>query len=357
MTKPFDVLVVGCGNMGAAHARAYEKIEGFRLCGLVSRGPSKERLARSLGSPLRLFDSLSEALVATRPGAVCICTYPDTHEELALLAFAAGAHVFLEKPVAPTPAAARRVVAAARAANRKLLVGYILRHHPSWIEFIRLAQTLGKPLVMRMNLNQQSSGVAWKTHQRLLESASPIVDCGVHYVDVMCQMTGARPVSVSGIAARLAEDLPPGQVNYGQLQVRFDDGSVGWYEAGWGPMMSETAFFVKDVIGPRGCVSIVAKRAGATGQSDNVDAHTRTESLRLHRTDLREDGTFAVPDEILDMTDEPDHDELCRREQVYLLDAITRDLDLSAHWADAISSLEIVLAADESARTGRTVVF
>ena len=44
--------------------------------------------------------------------------------------------------------------------------------------------------------------------------------------------------------------------NYGQLQVTFEDGSVGWYEAGWGPMMSETAFFVKDVIGPRGCVSL-----------------------------------------------------------------------------------------------------
>ena len=34
--------------------------------------------------------------------------------------------------------------------------------------------------------------------------------------------------------------------------MTFDDGSVGWYEAGWGPMMSETAFFVKDVIGPEG---------------------------------------------------------------------------------------------------------
>ena len=44
--------------------------------------------------------------------------------------------------------------------------------------------------------------------------------------------------------------------------MTFDDGSVGWYEAGWGPMMSETAFFVKDVVGPKGCVSIVAKQAG-----------------------------------------------------------------------------------------------
>ena len=90
-----------------------------------------------------------------------------------------------------------------------------------------------------------------------MKSMSPIVDCGVHYVDVMCQMTGARPVRVSAVGARLTDELKPGMYNYGQLQVTFDDGSVGWYEAGWGPMMSEVAFFVKDVIGPKGCVSIV----------------------------------------------------------------------------------------------------
>ena len=45
-----------------------------------------------------------------------------------------------------------------------------------------------------------------------------------------------------------------------RFEVTFDDKSVGWYEAGWGPMMSETAFFVKDVIGPKGSVSIVLAR-------------------------------------------------------------------------------------------------
>ena len=43
--------------------------------------------------------------------------------------------------------------------------------------------------------------------------------------------------------------------NYGHLHVTFDDGSVGWYEAAWGPMISETAFFVKDVMSPKGSVS------------------------------------------------------------------------------------------------------
>ena len=49
-------------------------------------------------------------------------------------------------------------MAKAKDRGRKLVIGYILRHHPSWIKFIEIAQTLGKPLVMRMNLNQQSSG-------------------------------------------------------------------------------------------------------------------------------------------------------------------------------------------------------
>ncbi len=341
--------------MGRSHARAYKSIPGFEVCGLVARGPSKQTLDADLGGGHALFDDVQTALRITKPDAVCIATYTETHESYACAAFAAGAHVFLEKPVAPTVEAATRVVHAAQAAGKKLIVGYILRHHPSWVQFVQVARTLGKPLVMRMNLNQQSSGANWRTHQSLMQSTSPIVDCGVHYVDVMCQMTGARPVSVSGLQARLTNDLPDGMYNYGHLQVRFDDGSVGWYEAGWGPMMSETAFFVKDVVGPRGSVSITAKTAGAAGKSDDVDAHSKTEGLLIHDGSLDASGAFAVPDKYLDLTDEPDHDELCAREQRHFLRAIVEDLDLTAHHRDAVDSLRIVLGADESARTGQTV--
>lgn len=144
--------------------------------------------------------------------------------------------------MAPTVEDSQRVVDAANKANRKLVVGYILRHHPSWEKFVELAQGLGKPLVMRMNLNQQSSGSEWGVHKQLMQSMSPIVDCGVHYVDIMCLMSGAKPVKVNAMGVRLTDEIAPDMYNYGQLQVYFDDGSVGWYEAGWGPMMSETAF-------------------------------------------------------------------------------------------------------------------
>ena len=185
---------------------------------------------------------------------------------------------------------------------------------------------------MRMNLNQQSHGSTWTTHRHLMDSMSPIVDCGVHYVDVMCQMTGARPLRVSGMRARLSDELKPGMCNYGQLQVTFDDGSVGWYEAGWGPMMSETAFFVKDVVGPNGSVSIVKDPNEVAAQaSDDVDSHTRTNCLRVHHAALDANQAFARPDDFLSTEDEPDHQALCDREQAYLLRAIQEDLDLSAH--------------------------
>jgi predicted dehydrogenase len=353
MASNIRVLVVGCGNMGASHARAYQKIDGFEIAGLVSLRPDRrEALNRALGREYPLFDRYDAALEATCPDAVSINTYPDTHAAYAIRAMQAGAHVFVEKPLAVTVDDARRVVQTARETRRKLVIGYILRQHPSWARFIEAARTLGKPLVMRMNLNQQSSGKGWEAHKNLMLSTSPIVDCGVHYVDVMCQMTGARPVRVSAVGARLTDELVPGMYNYGHLQVVFDDGSVGWYEAGWGPMISETAFFVKDVIGPRGSVSIAAANAS---QSDNIESHTKAEALLLHHAALDENGRFAQRDEIIDMHGEPDHDALCELEQRFLLKAIREDQDLSAHMNDAVNSLRIVLAADESVRTGQTV--
>ena len=356
MTSPQRVLVAGCGNMGASHARAYHKMPEFEIVGLVSRGPaSREALSKELGG-VPEFSDYYAALAATKPDVVSINTYPETHGPYARAAIKAGCHVFCEKPLAETVEEAQSIVDTAHANRRKLVVGYILRVHPAWIRFIEIARTLGKPLVMRMNLNQQSHGPAWNVHRNLMESMSPIVDCGVHYVDVMCQMTGAKPVRVSAVGARLTNELKPGMYNYGQLQVTFDDGSVGWYEAGWGPMMSEVAFFVKDVIGPKGCVSIVKDPNETTASgSDNVDSHTKTNCIRLHRSDIDANNEFVKPDELISTEDEPDHQGLCDREQAYFLRAIQQDLDLTDHMQDAVNSLRIVLAADQSVRTGQIV--
>ena len=355
MSEKIKILVVGCGNMGASHATAYHNMPEFEICGLVARGESKFKLNQKLGTNYPLFEDFEDALKTSNPDAVCISTYPDTHEEFALKALEAGCHIFIEKPLADTVLGCERIIAKAKETGKKVVVGYILRHHPSWIRFIEEAQKLGKPLVMRMNLNQQSHGFMWDVHRNLMKSLSPIVDCGVHYIDVMCQMTRSKPISVSAIGARLTEDIAKDNYNYGQLQIRFEDGSVGWYEAGWGPMVSETAFFVKDVFGPKGAVSIVAKEAGKSGKSDDVDSHTKTESIRVHHADLDNQNRFTQEDQWIDMTDEPNHQELCNREQAFFLESIQKNIDLEDHLEDALNSLKIAFACDESVKSGKII--
>jgi predicted dehydrogenase len=342
MTK--RVLVVGLGNMGMSHALAYTRIPGFEVAGLCERRIANRDLPDALKGAKK-FTKFEDALAELKPDVVSINTLPDTHAQFAIKAMEAGANVFVEKPLADTAENAEEVVATAKRTGRKLVIGYILRQHPSWIKFIEIARELGTPLVFRMNLNQQSNGETWEWHKRLMATFPPIVDCGVHYVDVMCQMTSAKPIKVHAIGAKLTDEVPVN--NYGMLQVVFDDGSVGWYEAGWGPMMSETAFFVKDVIGPKGCVSIVMAETAGKVKSDDINAHVKTNQILRHYTDM------SKPDERIDMTDEPDHDALCEREQRYLLKAINEDLDLTDHMDDAVKSLKIVIAADRSIHTGQ----
>ncbi|QUS56324.1 Gfo/Idh/MocA family protein [Pseudovibrio brasiliensis] len=345
--KPIRVLVAGLGNMGKSHALAYEANPGFEIVGLINRSPVElpKELARHTIQP-----DFAQTLIETKPDLVSICTYSDSHAEYAVMAMEAGADIFVEKPLATTLEDAQSVVETAHKLGRKLVVGYILRHHPSWTTLIEQSRKLGGPYVFRMNLNQQSSGATWQTHKQLMQTTSPIVDCGVHYIDVMCQITDARPVEVRGMGVRLSDELPDDMYNYGHLQVLFEDGSVGWYEAGWGPMMSETAFFVKDVVSKNGSVSIVME---GEARSDDIDMHTRTSAIRVHYGDIDANGKFTRQDDVLSMEGEPGHQALCDREQAFVLKAIREDLDLEDHMNAAVNSLAVVLAADQAVRTGK----
>ncbi len=334
------VLIAGLGNMGLSHALAHHNHPKSQIVGLVNRSGLVEH------ADLRdypAFNDFYAALQATKPDLVVVATYSDSHADYACAAMDVGAHVFVEKPLATTVAEARRVVAKANETARKLVVGYILRHHPSWVRLIAEARDLGGPYVFRLNLNQQSSGAEWETHKALMQTTSPLVDCGVHYVDVMCQITDADPVRVHGMGLRLSDEIAEDMYNYGQFQVVFGDGSVGWYEAGWGPMMSETAFFVKDIVSPNGAVSITD---GNKGASADIDGHTKVGGILVHKLD---------GDTMIELPEEPGHQELCDAEQAYMLRAIEEDIDLTQHMQHAVQSLHICLAADESIRTGKPV--
>lgn len=340
--------------MGSSHAIAYHKSPHFELVGVVSRGlQSRLALSNKLGG-IPHFSDYRQAIQATSPEAICVATYPDTHAEITNEALDKGCHVFVEKPLATTVSDAENIVAKANRLNRTLVVGYILQQHPAWNLFVDRARQLGKPLVMRMNLNQQSSGSEWETHKNIMRSLSPIADCGVHYIDVMCRMTGSKPVRVHAIGARLTDELPADRINYGHLHVVFEDGSLGWYEAGWGPMMSEAASFVKDVVGPQGSVTI-SGHGSENGQSADIEGHTKTNALLIHSAERNSDGKFSKPDELISTASEPGHQELCDLERDFFHRAITEKENLEGHLESAVESLRVVLAAEQSMKEGRAI--
>lgn len=358
MTQKIKILVVGCGGMGRSHTLAYHQMEEFKIVGLISRRPdSREALNDELGGGYELFSDYPEALAQTQADAVSINTLTDTHVAFALAAMEKGCHVFIEKPLAETVEDATMLIQKAKEKNVALVIGYILQHHPAWKEFVSQSRKLGTPLIMRMNLNQQSSGISWIKQKSKMQRMSPLVDCGVHYIDVMCRMTLSKVLRVSAIGVNMTKEIPDNQINFGHLQIEFDNGSIAWYEAGWGPMMSQNAFFIKDVTGPAGSVSLVASPSKKPFQSSSLEDHTRTDRLVIHHSLLDESGDFLESDKILDFTDKesPGHDGLCFLEQSFFLKSILGDVDLSEHHQSAIDSLKVVLAAEESIRTGKTV--
>ena len=137
--------------------------------------------------------------------------------------------------------------------------------------------------------------------------------------------------------------------NYGQLQVVFEDDSVGWYEGGWGPNMSEVAYFIKDIVGPDGAASISIER----DRSDDKDHHAEANTIIRHYAEQK-NKEFVREDEIIKI-DEPDHEGLVFLEQQEFIDCIKNDKDMSTHQDRVMTSLRIVFAADKSVKTKQVV--
>ena len=92
-------LVIGLGQMGISHALACHADPAFEIVGLVNRSTP------DLPDALRAYPlshDYAEALARLKPDLVVIATYSDSHADYAVAAMRAGAHVFVEKPLATT---------------------------------------------------------------------------------------------------------------------------------------------------------------------------------------------------------------------------------------------------------------
>ena len=118
--KPVRILVVGLGNMGLSHAKAYHALDGYEIVGLCARSEIPAENLPDGFAAYPQFTDFHTALAATKPDAVSINTYTETHADFAIAAFEAGAHVFIEKPPALTLHQIREMALVAQRFSRHL---------------------------------------------------------------------------------------------------------------------------------------------------------------------------------------------------------------------------------------------
>ena len=255
MEKRVGVVLIGCGHIGEEHLADIYYRENIRIVGVVDTLAERAALfarkygAEGYGTDVRPFLEKKETDI------VIIATYADSHLAILEDCLAAGKHVLCEKPIADSLEDGLRFVQLVKSSKSHVLVAHILRHNRSYQKLAALIQSgaVGKLQLMRMVQNHHA--MDWPRYKRLLEDCSPIVDCGVHYLDVMQWFTGARIAEVRGMSCRLDPDAP--RDNYGIIEARLSDGCVGIYEAGWSRNLA--AENRKEFIGDRGRIVLTLR--------------------------------------------------------------------------------------------------
>jgi predicted dehydrogenase len=122
------IAVAGAGLIGLRHIEETVASANCVLASIIDPGPRAPDIARQYSVPL--FQSLSECFAKDKPDGVVLATPNSLHVEQALECVAAGVPCLVEKPIAHTLEAGRRLVEAAERAGHKLLVGHHRPHSP-----------------------------------------------------------------------------------------------------------------------------------------------------------------------------------------------------------------------------------
>jgi UDP-N-acetylglucosamine 3-dehydrogenase len=236
------VAISGAGAIASrAHIPALKTVADAQVVAVQSRtrakadGVAESHWPSSETRP-QVYDDFDTMLARERPDAVLVLTPNRFHREYALKAIAAGAHVLVEKPMAPNAADARAMVDAAARASRVLMVAMQRRYGP--LEMIVKealeAGAIGQPYFFRGRLSHGgpenwAPGQHWFTDVDQAGGGATL-DLGVHGADLARWYMG-EVASVSGQVAKVGKRIEVDDT--GAMVLSFRSGAMGVVEASW----------------------------------------------------------------------------------------------------------------------------
>lgn len=251
--KKYGVMVIGCGHIGCQHLEDIYYRDNIRIIATIDTNIDNAKLAARKYGADEYSDDYKKYLDDDRVDIVIIATYTATHLPILKECIEHNKHALCEKPIATTLEGGEEFVRSVKNAKSKVLVAHILRHNNSYNKIGELINEglIGELKVIRMVHNHHAKDVNRFTN--LLNDCSPVLDCGVHYIDVAQWFTNAKICEVSGVGTKI--DKNAAHYDYTMMTFRMDNGCVGYYEAGWNIGIESQN--MKEFIGTKGRLSLV----------------------------------------------------------------------------------------------------
>jgi myo-inositol 2-dehydrogenase/D-chiro-inositol 1-dehydrogenase len=324
--------LIGAGRIAQVHAAAYQRIARGQI--VVVTDPviaSAERMSKEYG--YAVSPTFQDILADPSIDAVLLATPNFLHADQTVQALEAGKHVFCQKPIALTLEDADRVVAAAKANDRILQFGFMLRFTPPIPQLqARLAHNELGPLIAA-----QAAVFGWEPSSEWFydpkNGGGVILDTLVHFGDLVLWLFGhAERVTTEGGAYKLEGAKKFGSPDNAVVTVRHRSGVISSMFVSW---TAGRGNFTFEVFGNDGSATV-----------DLVHA----QALNLHIADkTRPDAGWQYPELLWDYG--------YAGEQQYFVDRILgrEDGGKAGTASDARDALALMLAAQRSLDEGHTV--
>jgi predicted dehydrogenase len=200
MTK-LNVGVIGAGSISAFHLQSYEKNDRVNLYAVCDLNEERAKAKAQTYGVKKVYTDYHELLADPLVDAVSICTWNDTHAEIAIAALEARKHVLVEKPLCKTVEDALKVQEAVKRSGKILQVGFVRRYGTNTKilkQFID-AGDIGEIYYAKASCLRRLGNPGGWFADKEKSGGGPLIDLGVHVIDLCWYLMGKPKVkSVSG---------------------------------------------------------------------------------------------------------------------------------------------------------------
>ena len=337
--KKYNVGIIGYGWVSGAHIAAINATTQAQVTAVYSSRPhNAAALSAQHGGSITCYSDLDQMLADPNLQVVSICSYPHQHADQIVAAARAGKHLIIEKPITLTLAEARRVADAVKAAGVKTCVCFECRFSS---QLVATKAVIDQGLLGRLHYGEVDyyHGIGpwygqfrWNT--KVESGGSSLLSAGCHAMDALLLCLGDEVESVTSQTTRSSNPVFAGYEypTTSVTLVRFRQGALGK---------------VASVID---CVQPYYFHTHLVGSEGSLLDH------KFHSAKLGADKAqwSQLAMKMLDSGDVSDHPYQTQFQTFF--DAIDRNQEMPlTSLAESLKSHRVVLAADQSAREGRTV--